>query len=64
MAALDFPSSPLPGALYPQPPVPGQPVYTWDGEKWTTGETSIQAVGEPSNAIPRMDGDPAEGGRP
>lgn len=36
MAALDFPASPVNGQKYPQPPVAGQPVYTWDGEKWTT----------------------------
>lgn len=34
--AFDFPNSPSVGQLYPQPPVVGQPVYKWDGEKWTT----------------------------
>jgi hypothetical protein len=32
--ALDFPISPSIGQLYPSPPVVGQPVYKWDGEKW------------------------------
>ena len=62
MPALDFPAAPVLNQLYPQPPVVGQPVYTWDGAKWTTGNSVIQAMGEPSNAIPRMDGDPAEVG--
>lgn len=62
MPALDFPSTPLLNDKYPQPPLVGQPVYTWDGAKWTTGDTSIQAMGEPSNAIPRMDGSPGEVG--
>jgi hypothetical protein len=33
---LDFPNAPTLNQKYPQPPVSGQPVYTWDGEKWTT----------------------------
>jgi hypothetical protein len=41
MATLNFPSSPTVGQKYPEPPVVGQPVYSWDGEKWTTGTGSI-----------------------
>jgi len=37
MAALNFPSSPSVGQTYPSPAVSGQPVYTWDGEKWVGG---------------------------
>jgi hypothetical protein len=37
MAALDFPSGPTIGTIYPYPAVAGQPQYTWDGEKWTSG---------------------------
>ena len=38
MAALDFPHLGLSiGQTYPNPAVSGQPVYTWDGEKWTSG---------------------------
>jgi hypothetical protein len=33
---INFPSSPTVGQKYPQPSVVGVPVYTWDGEKWTT----------------------------
>jgi hypothetical protein len=33
---LDFPNAPTVGQKYPQPPVSGAPVYTWDGVKWTT----------------------------
>ncbi|MGY3119137.1 hypothetical protein ACVWXQ_003074 [Bradyrhizobium sp. S3.14.4] len=33
---LDFPNAPVLNQKYPQPPVAGVPVYTWDGEKWTT----------------------------
>lgn len=36
MAALDFPTTPTVGQKYPSPAVAGAPVYTWDGEKWTT----------------------------
>lgn len=39
MAALDFPNSPAVGDLWPQPPVAGQPVYRWDGEKWSITST-------------------------
>jgi hypothetical protein len=35
--AFDFPSSPTIGQQYPTPPVANQPVYTWDGQKWTSG---------------------------
>lgn len=38
--AINFPTSPTPGQKYPQPAVVGQPVYTWDGEKWATGATT------------------------
>ena len=43
MAALDFPSSPTNGQLHPNPAVSGQPQYTYDGEKWTSG-TSQGAI--------------------
>lgn len=39
--ALDFPTSPTNGQKYPQPPVAGQPVYTWDGEKWKAAGSGI-----------------------
>jgi hypothetical protein len=43
---FDFPSSPTVGQKYPQPPVSGQPVYNWDGEKWTTiGGTINPGIG-------------------
>jgi hypothetical protein len=38
--ALDFPTSPSIGQLYPSPPVAGQPVYKWDGEKWAVTSSS------------------------
>jgi hypothetical protein len=38
--ALDFPISPSIGQLYPSPPVAGQPVYKWDGEKWAVTSSS------------------------
>jgi hypothetical protein len=38
---LDFPSAPTFAQKYPQPPVPGVPVYTWDGEKWTTSTSPV-----------------------
>src|SRR4249919_1161382 len=33
---FDFPNSPTVGQTWPTTPVTGQPVYTWDGEKWTS----------------------------
>ena len=32
--AMDFPSNPILGETYQ---APGGPLYTWDGEAWTTG---------------------------
>jgi hypothetical protein len=61
MAALDFPTSPANGDKYPVPAVAGLPVYTWDGEKWTTVGGSVIS-GTPSNALPLMDNTPAVAG--
>jgi hypothetical protein len=58
--ALDFPSAPTVGQHYPQPPVTGQPVYTWDGEKWTASGGQI-VNGSPATATPLMDGVAAVG---
>ena len=61
MAAFDFPpnashpAAPALGDKWPQPPVPGLPVYTWDGEKWTTKGGTGGSSGV-SNAPPLMDG--------
>ena len=33
--ALDFPNSPTGGQFFPSPPVAGDPVWQWDGAKWT-----------------------------
>jgi hypothetical protein len=41
MAVIDFPASPSIGMKWPQPAIAGTPVYTWDGEKWTTYGISI-----------------------
>jgi hypothetical protein len=40
---INFPTSPLVGDLWPNPAVPGQGQYTWDGEKWTSG--TVNTVG-------------------
>jgi Chaperone of endosialidase len=37
---FDFPDAPAVGDTYPNPPVAGTPVYTWDGEKWDVTETA------------------------
>jgi hypothetical protein len=58
MAALDFPPSPVVGDKYPVTPVPGQPQYTWDGEKWTTTGAQVTSA-SPSNNLPLMDATPA-----
>jgi hypothetical protein len=44
MAAIDFPTSPIIGTKWPQPAIAGTPVYTWDGEKWTTYGVSIAGL--------------------
>jgi hypothetical protein len=54
MAALDFPASPTVGQKYPSPAVTGVPVYTWDGEKWTTLGGALGSTGA-SDAIPQPD---------
>jgi len=38
---FDFPSTPTVGDKYPVPAVAGKPVYTWDGEKWTTSTAAV-----------------------
>ena len=58
MAALDFPASPTVGQKYPASPVAGIPTYTWDGEKWFTGQGAIISSGE-ATATPLPDADPA-----
>jgi hypothetical protein len=54
MSAFDFPTSPTVNQKYPQPPVVGQPVYTWDGEKWLitdlSGKTPIYTDGSTAMA--------------
>jgi hypothetical protein len=47
---LDFPASPTVGQKFPVPPTAGMPVYTWDGEKWTTGSSDYNYPRE-SNII-------------
>ena len=45
--AFDFPLNPTLGQKYPEPPIAGQPVYTWDNEKWvssTEGSSEILYV--------------------
>ena len=42
---LDFPNAPTLGQKYPQPAVSGVPVYTWDGQKWTTAGSDVGTVG-------------------
>jgi hypothetical protein len=56
---INFPASPTVGQKYPQPAVAGIPVYTWDGEKWTTVGGSIAAYAPPSAILPLMDATPA-----
>jgi hypothetical protein len=54
MTALDFPASPTVGQKYPSPAVAGVPVYSWDGEKWTTLGGAIGSTGA-SDVIPQPD---------
>ena len=55
---INFPASPSLNQKYPQPAVAGVPVYTWDGEKWTTVGGSIAAYAPPADAVPLMDATP------
>ena len=41
--AFNFPNTPAPNDTYPSPAIPGVPVYTWDGEKWTVGPVTVTA---------------------
>ena len=58
MSALNFPTLPTLNQQYPVPAIPGVPVYTWDGEKWTTYGASITNA-FPATALPLMDATPA-----
>ena len=49
--ALDFPSSPTVGQLYPNPAVAGVPQYTWDGEKWASGNVASIATSKKNYII-------------
>lgn len=64
MTVLNFPNSPAPGDKWPSPPVPSLPIYTWDGEKWTTISGSIGggALAPPSTLLPLVDATPASTG--
>ena len=42
--ALNFPDTPSVGQLFPSPAVVGVPVYRWDGTKWTTQGSAIDAI--------------------
>ena len=61
MAAFDFPpnashpAAPTLGEKWPQPAIAGKPVYTWDGEKWTTIGGEIGSIGGADDP-PLMDG--------
>jgi microcystin-dependent protein len=57
MAAINFPNTPTAGDKWPSPPVAGIPVYTFDGEKWTTQGGAIGTGGAPLDS-PHFTGDP------
>jgi hypothetical protein len=38
---INFPNTPSIGQLWPQPALPGVPVYRWDGQAWMTGSADI-----------------------
>lgn len=44
MAPLLFPNAPVNGDKYPTPPVAGQPVYIYDGEKWKSNTNPPSTV--------------------
>lgn len=51
--AFDFPASPTVGQVFPATASAGQPQYTWDGEKWTSGTgfgTIYVSDAQPANA--------------
>jgi hypothetical protein len=49
--ALNFPTSPTYGDLWPSPPVTGLPVWTWDGNEWVTGPLMVLVVSTPTYYI-------------
>lgn len=51
--AFDFPNTPTVGQTYPQTPQPGQPVYTWDGEKWMANVDALYAPPVAASALPK-----------
>jgi hypothetical protein len=58
MSAFDFPASPAIGTKYPNPGIPGIPVYIWDGEKWTTYGGPGLTGGVASLLLPKMNATP------
>jgi hypothetical protein len=53
--ALDFPSTPTVGQIFPTPPIAGVAQYRWDGTAWVTAGTSVPNFiqdNPPSNPLP------------
>jgi hypothetical protein len=44
LTALDFPASPTNGQLYPDPPVTGQPQYSWNGTQWLSSKAAVTQI--------------------
>jgi len=44
LTALDFPASPTNGQLYPDPPVTGQPQYSWNGSQWISSKAAVTQI--------------------
>ena len=62
LTALDFPASPTVGQLYPDPPVTGQPQYSWNGTQWLSSKAAVspdrahRRAGLERDADQRLDG--------
>ena len=44
LTALDFPASPTVGQRHPDPPVTGQPQYTWNGSQWISSKAAVTQI--------------------
>ena len=58
---INFPNAPATGDTWPNPPVDGLPIYTWDGEKWTTVGTGYGTGGSGGGSTVYMSDTPPVG---
>jgi hypothetical protein len=60
---INFPPSPIVGETYPDPPLPGVPVYQWDGTAWIaeieSQPTYVKRIGDTMTGALTLPSDPS-----